>query len=133
MTNDIPTLDPILRVTLYRLVAYPVSALDMGPMVSVVSGTNMNAMPTPWLIWYQKMSEVPDCRVMPEYPKNATLATTKPKNSMRRPSQPRPRRMPTTGIQMAVPIPRGLVQNPAVSAVQPSSVCMNNGSSTSVP
>jgi len=36
VTNDTPMLDPMLRMTLYRLVAYPVSTRGMAAMVSVV-------------------------------------------------------------------------------------------------
>ena len=58
------TLEPILRMTLYKLVAYPVSALGMGSIVTTVKGTKTNAMPAPWLIWCKRMSQVPDCRLM---------------------------------------------------------------------
>jgi dienelactone hydrolase len=36
-------------------------------------------------------------------------------------------------MPMAVAIPRGLIHNPAVIAVQPSKVCMNSGSNTRLP
>ena len=64
VTKDTPMLDPILRMTLYRLVAYPVSARGMGAIVSVVRGTKTKDIPMPWFTWYQKMSQVPESRVM---------------------------------------------------------------------
>ena len=59
-----PMLEPILRITLYKLVAYPVSALGMDSIVRMVKGTKTNAMPAPWLIWCMRMSQVPDSRLI---------------------------------------------------------------------
>ena len=59
-----PMLEPILRITLYKLVAYPVSALGIGSIVATVNGTKTKAMPAPWLIWCIRMSQVPDSRLM---------------------------------------------------------------------
>ena len=88
-------LEPILRITLYRLVAYPVSALGIGSMARMVRGMKTNAIPAPWLIWCIRMSQVPDSRLIWEKPKKAMLDTTAPKINMARASHPLPRRIPT--------------------------------------
>ena len=52
-----PTLPPMLRIRLNRLVALPIRSRGIASIVTVVSGTNRSDMPTPWMSCGQKMSQ----------------------------------------------------------------------------
>ena len=52
-----PTLPPMLRIRLNRLVALPIRCGAIGCIVTVVSGTNVSAMPAPCSSCGQKMSQ----------------------------------------------------------------------------
>ena len=65
--------------------------------------------------------------------KNAAATVTSPLSSSQRGSHFRPSIHPVSGMNSIVPRPRGALQMPATTAGNPSSVCMNSGSSTRLP
>ena len=52
-----PTLPPMLRIRLNRLVALPIRSRGIGSMLIVVSGTKSSDSPSPWKNCGQKMSQ----------------------------------------------------------------------------
>ncbi len=110
-----PTLPPMFRIRLNRLVAAPMDSGRIRSTVTVVSGTNRSPNPTPWMNCGQKKSQKPAFRLSVPSQYIVAALTMNP-SATRRLGSVRSIACPTSGIATTEPRPRGAITQPACSA-----------------